>query len=97
MPVTKPEPAISGGGITVMQVFQMLGINPDRSQSWAVGSRCARQYLKDYGKWPRKENRPKTTGAGSHCFAIYPKTWQARITNTIKRVCGDAAKTPQLF
>ena len=97
MPVKKPEPKISGGGITVMQVFQVMGITPSRSDSWAVGARCARQYLNDYGTWPRKENRPKTTGAGSHCFAIYPKSWQSRIANMIKRVCGEAHQSPQLF
>ncbi len=97
MATKKREPAIDDGGITVIQVFQHLGIIPDRSEAWSVGSRCAHQYRNEFGRWPRKENRQKTTGTGSHCFAIYPSAWQSRIASTIKAVCGEAAAMPQLF
>jgi len=62
-----------------MQVFRSLGIDPEPRLSWSVGSRIATMYKERYGDQPPKDNRPKTSGAGTHCFAIYPDDWRAEI------------------
>lgn len=72
--------------ITLMQVFASLGIQPTASQSWSVGNRVAAMYVDEFGEQPPKDNRPKTNGSGSHCFALYPSTWQDRIAGVIKDV-----------
>lgn len=72
--------------ITVPQVFAHLGIMPTNEQSWAVGNRMQHAYASEFGEQPPKDNRPKTNGGGSHCFALYPATWQPRIEAAIREV-----------
>lgn len=72
--------------ITIMQVFSLLGHTPTNEQAWTVGNRMQREYAQEFGEQPPKDNRPKTTGAGSHCFALYPATWRERIASEIRRV-----------
>lgn len=72
--------------ITVIQVFRFQGLDPTPQQSWAVGSRVAEMYLREFRKEPPKALRPKTHGGGSHCFAIYPDTWAKRIGTVIESV-----------
>lgn len=69
--------------ITVMQVFAAMGINPNPSVSWSVGSQVATMYANQYGEQPPKDNRPKTNGQGSHCFALYPYSWREKIEEVI--------------
>lgn len=69
--------------ITTMQVFFALGISPEPKLAWAVGSIVQRMYADKYGEQPPKENRPKTSGSGTHCFAVYPPTWFKRIEGVI--------------
>jgi hypothetical protein len=83
--------------ITTIQVFRALGIEPTSSQAWSVGARMAHLYTKEFGVEPPKENRPKTTGAGSHCFAIYPAHWQTIIEGVIKSVTDCERSQTDLF
>jgi hypothetical protein len=83
--------------ITVMQVFAYLGIQPTSSQSWAVGNRVAAMYANEFGEQPPKDNRPKTSGGGTHCFALYPRTWQERIARVINEVVDAEAAQQDLF
>ena len=83
--------------ITVMQVFKALGVQPDPKVSWSVGSRIAAAYAEEYGKQPPKENRPKTSGGGSHCFAIYPATWRRKIEKAIKDVVAFQRSQGDMF
>ncbi len=80
--------------ITVPMVFRALGITPSNELSWSVGSRVATIYAREYGCQPPKDNRPKTSGAGSHCFAIYPDTWAPMIRQII--LAEKAAEDSQL-
>jgi hypothetical protein len=65
--------------ITVPEVFSMLKRVPSKRLSWAVGNRMQEIYFLESGRQPPKENRPKTMGPGSHCFALYPRSWLPRI------------------
>lgn len=83
--------------ITVMQVFAALGIRPEPEQSWSVGSRVAAIYRSTHGIEPPKENRPKTSGGGTHCFAVYPMDWFKRIAEVVQTVAQDQASQGNLF
>ena len=69
--------------ITVMQVFRSLNIVPEPSVSWSVGAQMATLYKQRHGEQPPKDNRPKTSGGGTHCFAIYPRSWEREIAAAI--------------
>jgi hypothetical protein len=83
--------------ITVMQVFDSMGIKPEPAVSWSVGSRVASMYVNEHGEQPPKDNRPKTNGGGTHCFAIYPEFWRKRIEAVIRSVTDEAARQTDLF
>jgi len=85
------------GRITVMQVFGALGITPTNSQSWSVGSRVQAEYAREFGEQPPKDNRPKTGGAGSHCFALYPSTWHPRIAAIIRSIVAFERSQGDMF
>lgn len=70
--------------ITVPQVAKAMGLVLDNRTAWAIGSEMASQYQQAFGEQPPKDNRPKTTGSGSHCFALYPSTWEQRIKSVIE-------------
>jgi hypothetical protein len=79
--------------ITVMQVFNAMGIKPDKSTSWSVGSMIASEFANEFGHQPPKDNRPKTSGSGTHCFALYPRSWEPRIRAVIaKHVTAQSAQ-----
>ena len=84
-------------GITTVQVFRALGIDPSPEQSWSVGSRMQRVYQLEHGAEPPKENRPKTSGSGTHCFAIYPASWRPRIEAVIREVVAEDGRQEDLF
>ena len=83
--------------ITVMQVFASLGLTPTNNQSWAVGLRVQAEYSKEFLEQPPKDNRPKTDGKGSHCFALDPRTWQPRIEAHIQAVMQDDRNQGDMF
>jgi hypothetical protein len=83
--------------ITVPQVFKALGVEPTPAQAWSVGARMAAQYQEAFGIQPPKDNRPKTNGPGSHCFALYPPNWRGRIEAEIKTVVDLDKRQAALF
>lgn len=72
--------------ITVLQVFAAMGIKPSNEQAWSVGNRMQNLYKLEHGEQPPKDNRPKTSGHGSHCFALYPAHWRPRIEAEIRKL-----------
>jgi glycogen debranching enzyme len=88
---------MSDNRITVPQVFKVLGIEPTPAQAWSVGSRMAAQYQEAFGIQPPKDNRPKTNGHGSHCFALYPPNWRKRIEAEIRLVVDMDKRQAALF
>jgi hypothetical protein len=71
--------------ITVPDVARAMGVPLSRTLLWSVGGRIAAMYERAMGEAPPKGLRPKTTGAGSHCFALYPLSWRGRIESEVRR------------
>lgn len=83
--------------ITVMDVFRSMGIDPDPRDSWSVGAKMASAYAAEHGRQPPKDNRKKTSGAGTHCFALYPAEWAPRIEDAIRAICSEERQQGDLF
>jgi hypothetical protein len=71
--------------ITVPQVCKAIGVEPRKNITWSVGDIMQARYAAEFGHQPMKDNRPKTNGGGSHCFALYPPDWFDLIANEIKK------------
>ncbi len=80
-----------------MEVFKARGLTPSNSEAWSVGLSIQAAYRRRYGKQPPKENRPKTNGGGTHCFAVYPPSWRKKIDEAIDLLAVEAAKQAKLF
>jgi hypothetical protein len=72
--------------ITIVDVFRRLGLRPVKQETWAVGAAVRDRYQEIYGALPLKDNRPKTNGGGTHCFALYPETFGPVIEQVIGRM-----------
>lgn len=83
--------------ITVPQVAKAIGVVMDRRTAWSVGSEMATRYQTEFGEQPPKDNRPKTNGHGSHCFALYPQTWEPIIRAAIEKHIEEADKQQGLW
>jgi hypothetical protein len=64
------------GWFTIIDVFNDLRRETTPALTWSAGAQLRDLYRKQTGALPIKESRPKTTGHGSHCFAIYPPAWK---------------------
>ena len=73
-------------GITVNEVLRSMGGDVDKRTAWRVGQAAAQQWRTETGAWPVKENRTKASGAGSHCFAIYPQEYRPAIIEIAKSI-----------
>lgn len=83
--------------ITIIDVFKAMGLEPSSELTWSVGAAVRDRYQEAHGKLPEKELRAKTSGAGSHCFAVYPENWRHVIEDCISRVNTAKAAQPDLF
>ncbi len=83
--------------ITVPQVARNMGVTLDNKTAWSIGSEMASIYFKEFGEQPPKDNRPKTNGGGSHCFALYPSSWERKIKNIIESHVEQARNQHDLF
>ena len=83
--------------ITVPQVARLMGVVLDNRTSWSVGSEMAHTYQQEFGENPTKDNRPKTNGSGSHCFALYPAKWEQKIRDVIESHIEQQGKQNDLF
>jgi hypothetical protein len=83
--------------ITVIQVFELMGVLPTKEKTWAVGNRMQHIYALEHGTQPPKDNRPKTSGGGSHCFALYPKRYLPIIKEEIRKAQAIASGQMGMF
>lgn len=83
--------------ITVPQVARALGVELSNRAAWSVGAEMAARYVSEFGEQPPKDNRPKTRGGGSHCFALYPSTWEPVIRKAIEQHIEQAKHQGTLF
>jgi len=83
--------------ITVPQVARLMGVVLDNRTAWSVGAEMAHTYQQEFGENPPKDNRPKTNGSGSHCFALYPAKWEQKIRDVIESHIEQQDKQNDLF
>lgn len=77
--------------VTIHDVAATMGLVLTDRQAWAVGRLKQAQFRWEVGTQPLKDNRAKKSGAGSHCFALYPNTpvWRERIERAIRAVQAE--------
>ncbi len=68
---------------TVVDIFRELGLQTSPADTWAAGAAAREAYLSATGSLPIKDNRTKTAGGGSHCFALYPPAWRPKVTEIV--------------
>jgi hypothetical protein len=83
--------------ITVPEVIRAMNVDLDKSQRWAIGAAVRERYRLAFGELPPKDNRPKSSGKGSHCFALYPSTWRSAIEEIVREIGGEDMRQPDLF
>ena len=88
---------ISNRGITVVDVCRDLKIEPVPALTWAVGNAVRDLYEARYGILPEKDLRTKTSGTGTHCFAIYPESWRGEIERIIREHDWERQRQGELF
>jgi len=85
------------GWFTIPEVFAALGYEPVKNDTWAAGNRARDAYEKATGSLPPKGLAPKTAGAGSHCFALYPAEWRSTVEQIVREVASQQRKQGSLF
>lgn len=83
--------------VTVIEVAESMGLELPKKTAWAVGTAVATAYRSVYGSQPIKNNRPKTNGGGSHCFALYPETFVPVIKDAIVRAGAEKDRQAKLL
>jgi hypothetical protein len=78
--------------ITVVDVIKAMGLEPTPALTWSVGNTVRDAYERATGSLPVKALREKTSGVGSHCFAIYPAEWRVKIEEVVKLHRVEASK-----
>jgi len=84
-------------GITIVQVARAMGIEMSPTVAWSVGATVRDLYIDEFGCLPEKRLRMKSSGMGSHCFAIYPASWRERIERVIRTVASFDRSQGKLF
>ena len=65
---------------------------PDKHLAWAIGNLVRDAYWKQYGTLPEKGLRDKTSGKGSHCFALYPDEFLPAVDAILLRTLQSPQK-----
>lgn len=82
--------------ISIHDVAERLGVVLTNEQAWEIGASTANAYEAAMGDRPVKDLRPKKTGPGSHCFAIYPPTWAPVLERAIRAAGAEADRQGRL-
>jgi hypothetical protein len=91
MPRKQKSFAATEEWITVHSVASAMGLVLTNDQAWRAGSGVMKLWVWETGSQPVKDNRMKKSGAGNHCFALYPPTavWRERIKRWIETVRAE--------
>tara|TARA_Y100000310_G_C20369726_1_gene662951 strand:- start:17 stop:313 length:297 start_codon:yes stop_codon:yes gene_type:complete len=81
-------------GVTIPAMIAELKLKYTKRLAWAAGNLCRHRWQEMTGTLPTKELRQKTTGEGSHCFAVYPNTFRPEMRRVL--VSLQAADDEQL-
>jgi hypothetical protein len=82
--------------ITVPDVVRGMKIELTPRLNWSVGNRMQNTYRRRFGKQPPKVLAEKTSGGGSHCFAIYPPEWRKEIEAVVREYRSEARRQGEL-
>ena len=82
---------------TVSERIEALNFDATTRQRWSIGNAVRDRYVKMYGQLPVKALRRKTSGIGSHCFAIYPPEFQPEIDAIIEQYKLSNERQGRLF
>ena len=74
---------------TVVERVVALGYEPEKNLTWAVGDAARVKWQKLTDSLPAKELRPKTSGAGSHCLAVYPDEFRPEIDGIVEAIARE--------
>ena len=75
---------------TIRDRIAFLGLDyPSKHLAWAIGNLVRDAYWKRYGTLPDKGLRDKTSGQGSHCFALYPDEFLPVVDAILNRVLNS--------
>ena len=87
---------------TVPERIKALGLEqgtPTGNElAWRAGAAVRERWRAATGEYPPKGNRPKTSGHGSHCFALYPDAWAGQIDDVVRDIAAtlDAEEAAQI-
>ena len=70
---------------SVSEICHAMGVELTSRDMVVVGAEARDAYEKQTGRLPEKALRPKATGRGSHCFAVYPEPFVEVIVAIIRR------------
>jgi hypothetical protein len=76
-------------GITVVDVIRELKLHPSNELCWEAGAKVREFYISRYNKLPEKALRTKTSGPGSHMFAVYPPSMRNDIIRIIRECVSE--------
>jgi hypothetical protein len=86
---------------SVPQRVVHLGLEPTPELTWAAGAKVRDSWMELTGLEPARALRKKTSGTGSHVFAVYPPDFIEQADSIIMKVAeeveADAAKQTSLF
>lgn len=82
---------MSDSGFTVIDLIRAHGCEPEPRVSWPIGTAVREAYRARTGELPVKALRSKTSGPGSHCFAVYPETFRAEATDLVRALLESTA------
>jgi hypothetical protein len=83
--------------ITIIDVCRALRIEPEPRLTWPVGAAVRVLYETRHGALPQKALRTKTSGAGSHCLAVYPESMWGDIERIIRLHDGESRRQGDMF
>jgi len=81
--------------ISIHSVSRDLQVELSNEQAWEVGKQMAAAWVRIMKRPPVKDLRTKKAGAGSHCFALYPPSWQPMFEAAIRVIQAQAARQGQ--
>lgn len=80
---------MKASNVTVIDRVVALGIEPEKHLTWAVGDAVRAKWEALTDSAPTKALRRKTSGTGSHCFAIYPEEFASEIDGIVETIARE--------
>jgi hypothetical protein len=89
-------PSSLDGYLTVIDIARQATPELTNEQAWSVGAQAADLFEEEYGHPPTKDLRTKTSGTGSHCFAVYPPPFHEKIKLLLRGLKAEMARQGRL-